>query len=334
VLNRRGLRSLWARAGAAGVVVVLMGPMLAGAPPAGAAPANPDEPTAPSGLGDGGLSPVEEFITVAKGKDGGDTELSVGKARDACRTLPGVVAPTDIPTRYQDNPPPGEGGWVYQVCAETGDAVDDVLKVHPDLESATAFCKLDASRCAVFVFWQPKIKQPLPEPDESRKGYFEGFFTLSPQLGSSPHRDRNTARGGFGYIVNFPTWFWNTTPTEFPKVLGDLGLFGGIAATAWHIETTFDTDGVQACDVDGLHKVGTEWEDGKYPPGIESPSRCGHIYRNIGTYNIHACTTWLIIAVGPFFAVVFPITLCNNWDVPVKESQVLTGGDPRRAPVR
>jgi hypothetical protein len=125
---------------------------------------------------------------------------------------------------------------------------------------------------------------------------------------------------------------WNITPTEFPKVIGDLGLFGGLVATAWHLNTRFETDGEKVCDVSGLKHVGKVWEPGKYPPDAESS--CGYTYKNIGTYNIHACTRWLIIAVGPFFAIAFPLTLCNDTAVTVKESQIVTGGDAHRAPVR
>jgi hypothetical protein len=298
--------------------------MLTVAVPAAAAP-----PSGPSPIGNGALVDTSDYIQAAMDDGNPDTELDVGDVRDnACQTIPGTVAPGDIPQRYRDKPPAGDGHWEYQVCAESAAAAATIVQQHPNVASARAFCDIDGSKCAVFVYWRPDIPPNPPDPDEARLGYFKSFFTLSPDLGSSPHRDSD-----FGYITNLPTWFWNRIETRFPRALGDLGLFGGIAATAWHLNTTFETDGREACDVSGLRKVGTEWDAGQYAPNAKSPSNCGYTYTNIGTYNIHACSTWLIVAIGPFFAIVFPITLCNNWNVPVKESQILTGGDATRARV-
>jgi hypothetical protein len=329
MLNRRRSSGLARRVITSAVALALIAPLVAGG-----GPANADEPPADtSPIGDGGISPPEEFIPVTSG-DGGETELTVGGVRDdACQTLVGVVAPSDIPERYRSNPPAGEGAWEYQVCAETAEAARTIRAAHPDFQSARRFCQsgadeLNVNKCAVFVFWRPKQPQSLPRPpDEGRDNYFQSFFTLSPQIGNSPHKD-----APFGYVTNFPTWFWNRVETRFPRPLGDFGFFGGFAATAFHLETTFETDGHEVCDVGGFRLVGTEWRAGRHAPDQESPD-CGYTYTNMGAYEVEACTTWLIIAVGPFFAIVFPITLCNTWGVNVKESQILTGGDATRARV-
>jgi hypothetical protein len=337
MLSRRRTSGLPRRAMTSAVALALIVPMLATAGPAGA----DDPPGDTSPIGDGAISPPEEFIPITSG-DQGNTTLTPGAARDdACVKLPGLVAPGDIPAQYRTTPPKGDGSWEYQVCAETGAGARDVARDHPSVASARAYCEVDPDRppaadavpCAVFVYWHPKERQPLPPPrDQDRKSYFNSFFTLSPELETSPDQIRNQ-----GVVANFPTWMWSTTVTAIPRALGDFGFFGGFVVTAWHLNTEIDTDGHdlsksghRVCRVAGFHNVGTKYNAGKYPAGQKSPD-CGWTYDNIGTYNVHACSTWLIIAVGPFFAIVFPITLCNDWDVPVKESQILTGADATRA---
>jgi hypothetical protein len=324
MLSRRRTSGWPRRAVTSVVALALIAPMLASAGPAAAA----DPPADTSPIGDGAVSPPPEFIPVTSG-DGGETELTVGDVRGgACQTLVGAVAPTDIPARYRTTPPAGQGAWEYQVCAATAGAAQAIRAAHPDVQSARQFCAHGQSTCAVFVYWRPRQQQPLPPPpDEGRQNYFESFFTLSPQIGSSPHRDSPR-----GYVANFPTWLWNRVETRFPRALGDFGFFGGFVVTAWHLNTSFETDGHEVCDIGGFSLVGTEWNAGRYRPDQESPD-CGYTYTNIGAYTVHACSTWLIIAVGPFFAIVFPITLCNTWGVNVKESQILTGGDATRARV-
>ena len=315
MLSRRGQRAAWLRAVVLTSGVSLILPLTV-TPPAVAAP----DDTAPSVIGDGMGLP--DYIEGTVNTDP-DTEITVGDERDgACQTLSGAVSAADL-APYRDNPPSGEGAWEYQLCAEDAAAARAAVAVYPNLAAARQHCAEPASRCGVFVYWRSRIPQLPPAPDESREGYLESFFTLSPQIGSSPHRDSR-----LGLITNLPTWFWNRTQTRFPRVIPDLGLFGGATATAWHLETTWQTDGRQICD-----DVGTEWDAGN-PPQQESPD-CGYVYRNIGEYEVEACSEWLIIAVvPPFFVVVFPITLCSDWTVPVKEAQVVTGGGPRRGPVR
>jgi hypothetical protein len=327
------------RALTSALALLLIAPLFAAVAPATSAFADdpPADPGDGSAIGGGATSPLEEYIQGSiVNKDG--TELTVGKVSDnACVTLPGEVSPADIPERYRTNPPAGKGKWEYQLCAGNSNDAHTVARDHSTVASANAYCTIDENdpppdanhiQCAVFAYWHPEINTPPPAPDESRDSYFESFFQFSPNLGTSPHN------GALGLIANFPTWYWNKVETRYPKAVGDLGLFGGLAATAWHLNTTLDTDDAagRICSVSGLTKVGIEWETGKYDPAAES-RECGHTYHNMGIYNVHGCSEWLIIAVGPFFVIVFPITVCSDTTMTVKESQILTGGDATRARV-
>jgi hypothetical protein len=336
VLNRRTARRLRPRTLASTLTALLIASLLAAVTPATSAVAD-DPPPDPGGsaIGGGATSPLEEYIEGSI-VNNGDSELTVGNVSDnVCVTLPEVVAPADIPERYRIDPPTGKGKWEYQICSNTAANAQLVASRTGTVARAKSYCATETTTprprpipCAVFAYWHPEVNTPPPAPSQSRESYFESFFRFSPLVGTSPPNDNQ------GLIANFPTWFWNRVETRYPKAVGDLGLFGGLAATAWHLETTLETDGGPVCDVSGLRKVGTEWNAGQYPPEAESPSRCGHTYKRMGIYNIHGCSRWLIIAVGPFFAIVFPITVCSNTPMTVKESQILTGGGARRAPVR
>jgi hypothetical protein len=326
MLSRRGLSSLRVRAGTATVALLLVTPLVAGAAPAAAGGSGT------SAIGDGASSNLRDYKAQAAdigdppGQQTGDpvpvVEPPTQPVDGACQTLTGVpVSPGDIPDQYKTTPPAGKGAWEYQVCATSSEdgetaaeAAQRIVRDHPDLASAKAYCDPRAGHaCAVYVYWRPEIQTTPPPNVKDVKGYFTSFFTLAPKLGTSPDNDT------VGLLVNFPSWFWNTTYTgPFPKVLPD-PIFGGVA-TAWHLETVWETDGHQFCD-----NPGTKYTS-NYPPGQASPD-CGYTYLNIGVYNVHACSTWLIVVANLFFIIVFPITVCNNFNVRVKESQVLTGGD-------
>jgi hypothetical protein len=326
MLNRLGSRSLRTRVVAAAGTLALTVSLVGAAEPAGAAP----DDTGPSVIGDGSISDTSDYINATASTDL-ETDVNAGDEVDgACQTLPGTVSPADIPERYRVNPPNGQGAWEYQLCAKDADAARAAVQAHPDVASARAYCGTEdhpvaTSMCGVFVYWRPKIEPPANQPDESRENYFQSFFTLAPQLGSNPH-----SASRFGFITNLPTWFWNRTETRFPRVIPDLGLFGGVTATAFHLNTEFRTDGEEICSVGGFQLVGDEWDESQ--PPLKESNECGHTYLNGGTYEVRGCSEWLIIAFAPpFFFIVFPITLCHTWTVPVKEAQVLTGADARRA---
>ncbi len=323
------------------LALLLITPLFAGVAPTALADEDPpvDPPGDSSPIGDGASSPLKDYIqgTII---DDGETELTVGNvSENACVKLAGTVTPADIPERYRTNPPAGDGAWEFQVCAADAATARRVADNYPTVPAAKDHCKVDphdppaadATPCAVFVYWHPAVRQIPPLPDQSRQSYFRSFFQFSPRLGASPGLDAN-----HGAIVNFPTWVWNTVDTTLPKVVTEFGLAGGLFATAWHLNTTLDTNDQKPsiCRVAGLRWVGTDWEEVKnrVPPQQASPD-CGHTYTNIGTYNVHGCSQWLIIAVSPFFVIVFPITVCSNTTVTVKESQILTGGDATRARV-
>jgi len=141
-------------------------------------------------------------------------------------------------------------------------------------------------------------------------------------LQTSPSRNPQ-----YGLVANFPTWFWDRTSSA-PKAIV-LPIFGGITGIAIHLGTTWRTDGRQICSTPG-----TVYDAGRYLPTAQSPD-CGYIYRDqkrADDNDSTGCKTWLIIAYRPlFFLIVFPITLCRTWNVPVLESQIVTDGYPARA---
>jgi hypothetical protein len=331
MLSRRGSSSLRVRAGTATLAFLLVTPLIMAAPAAAAG-------SGTSAIGDGARSSLRDFNALAgigdpPGQQTGDPAPVVGdpEAPQAapCQTLTGVpVLPGDIPERYRTTPPTGRGTWEYQVCAENAELAADIVAKHPGLANLKQYCDPDLAKpnCGLFVFWRPQIEQKPPAPIEVVGGYFEKFFVLAPHMASSPD-----PRAAYGIITNFPAWFWNTTPTTFPKVLPDL-FFGGVAM-AWHLRTRIQSgDGAEICDVGGLQQVGVVFDPNKYAPDQES-LQCGYTYHNQGIYTVHACSQWLIVIANAVFVIAFPITVCNNRDVTVKESQVLTGGDVIRGRV-
>jgi hypothetical protein len=327
MLSRRGSSSLRVRAGTATVALMLITPLVTGPAPAAAAGSGT------SAIGDAARSNLRDYNGLLApgdipGQQTGDdpvVEPPTKPVDGACQTLTGVpVSPADIPEHDRTNPPAGQGAWEYQICASSAEEANRLVERYPDLASAKQYCnpQVAGRNCAVYVYWRPKIATKPPATVDDVKGYFRSFFILAPHMDSSPKgQDSN-----YGMIVNFPSWFWNTTYNGgIPKVLPD-PIFGGVA-TAWHLETWWETEGGQFCD-----NPGTKYES-NVPPEQPSPT-CGHTYHNIGVYNVHACSQWLIVVANAFFIIVFPITVCNNFDVTVKESQILTGGDVHRAPVR
>jgi hypothetical protein len=322
------------RAGTATLAFLLVTPLVTDAAPAAAAGSGS------SAIGDGARSNLRDYNALADidppGQQTGDPEPVVeppGEPRRVdtiCQTLTGVpVLPADIPEQYRTTPPPGQGAWEYQVCADTAKTAADIITDHPSLASLKHYCDpnlLPHPNCELFAYWRPQIETNPPAPIQAVGGYFDRFFVLAPKMASSPDPTAD-----HGLITNFPAWFWNTTPTTFPKVLPD-PVFGGIAM-AWHLSTTIESgDGDEVCTVGGLRQVGTVYDPNKYPPGQESPD-CKHTYSNIGIYTVHSCSTWLIVVANLLFVIVFPITVCNNRNVTVKESQVVTGGDVIRGRV-
>jgi hypothetical protein len=296
-------------------------------PPAGGPPAG-------SPAGDAGDLPIGDYIQAGVNDPSQDATIDVGAADQVdalCALLPGGVSISDIPPDLRGaNRPKGKGKWRYEVCGNTKADSQQIAAEHPNVAGAKRFCATGTTECGVFAIWIPEEKRAPTAADFSRQSYLSSFFDFAPNLGTSPdYRGGN----GLGLVTGFPAWFWNTVVTTFPKAVGDLGLFGGLVATAWHLNTEFTTDGQQVCRVAGLRMVGTVYKKGKYDPASASPSRCGHTYTNQGVYNIHGCSQWLIVAIGPFFAIVFPITVCDDFPATVKDTQVLGTGS-QRIPVR
>jgi hypothetical protein len=327
-------RSRGSRRGRAFVGIGLAAALLAlGAPAASADPPadQQDPPASTSPVGDAGDLPIGDYIQAGVNDPSQDATVDVGVVSEVdavCAALPGAVAASDIPEDLRANPPKGEGKWVYEVCGDTKADSDRIARAQRTVFNAKRYCATGLTECGVFATWVPTVTQPPTARDFHRQSYLSSFFDFAPNLGSSP--DFNADRG---IVANFPAWFWNTVVTTFPKVIGDLGFFGGLVATAWHLNTEFTTDGVRACRVAGLRMVGTVWKPGMPDPARESPSRCGHTYTNQGVYNVHGCSEWLIVAVGPFFAIVFPITVCDDFAITVKDTQVLGTGH-QTVPVR
>jgi hypothetical protein len=322
------LQSRWI-ATLATTTVLIAGSVVGQAGPVAAAP--PDG--GPSAIARGGVSPLAEFTDTTLPSPQ-DTDIDPGQMQiNPCARLAGTVTPEDIDRALGGSPPPkGDGHWEYALCGQDEASSRFLAQRHPTVADAKAFCQTDEEtanlhKCVVVAQWKSNVPPAPPVAKNDRQSYIESYLQFAPDLGSSPAQDADHAA-----IANLPTWFWNTVETRFPKVVSNLAIIGDFAfATAWHLNTTFRTDGDKACDISGLTKVGTEWDAGRYKPDQESPSNCGHTYRNIGTYDVRGCSRWLIIAyIPPFFVIVFPITLCRTQTVRVKESQVVTsGGGPQ-----
>jgi hypothetical protein len=325
-LSTRGFR--W-RPLVATLAVVMLAPMVV------ATPASADEPgTTPGGTGSAGG--IDDYLGGAFQDPDGNTEATVGAVTTTpCVSFPDLVNPADIPAVYRANPPQGEGRWEYQVCAKTKALAQDVVNTEGSLAAVRQYCFHDKDQpelnknheCAFFVSWHPKINAVPDFHNQGRGDYFRDFLTLSPQFSSQPKPGPE-----FGSIANFPSWFWLDNVTTFPFVVPDFGLFGGGVATAWHLESNMDTNNEHACRETGLRKVGADWKAGTANPEQPSPKKCGYTYPHQGIYNVHSCSQWLIVVVTALFAFAFPITFCNDDQMTVKESQIVTGGDPRRAP--
>jgi len=315
--------------------LLLAVPLIGVSTPAGAAPGDkapidtaPAAPgdTAPSAAGDVGL-PRDEFLENAAGFDE-NIGVDVEGRPDACRQVGGDVTLADaLDFVDQHGRPRVKGRFEYQLCAGSAAEAARIAAEQGTVENMKRFCSPDAvprNACTVFVHFRPAIEQRPPINVDEREDFFEGFLEFAPELRTSPSRDLPT-----GLIVNFPIWFWDDFPT-FPKPIF-LPFFGGITGLAFHLETTWDTDGERICD-----DPGTIYRPGRHRPDQESPD-CGHVYDTIGTYEVHGEKDWLIIAqLGDLFPIpiVFELTFTQDFTVPVKEVQVLGGGDPRRAPVR
>jgi hypothetical protein len=324
MLSRRALGLPRWRAVTVTCALALVLPMI-GSPSAGAAPGD----GAPSPIGDGGIVPPSDYIDNGIPTDD-DTEVDVGQVQDsACATLVGVpVSAADINALDLNRQPEGDGRYEYQLCARDAATAAAAARANPTLAAARAHCAVAANLCGVFVIWRPDIAQRPPYQQPDRQSYLNSFFELRPDLASSPGFSDD-----FGLIANFPTWFFNTVVTAIPRAIPDAGIFGGAVATAFHLRTTFRTNGDEICDVTGFQNVGTRWEEGRHRADAESPD-CGYTYPNIGQYEVTGATTWLIIVFAPpFFVFVFPITLSRDFTVNVKESQILTGADARRTRV-
>jgi hypothetical protein len=312
--------------------LVALGAPAASADPVADPPAG--DPPATSPAGDAGALPIGDYIQAGVDDPSQDATIDVGDADQVdalCALLPGGVSISDIPPDLRGaNRPKGDGKWRYELCGNTKADSQRIAAANPSVYAAKHVCAAGTEECGVFAIWIPKEKRPPTADDFGRQSYLSSFFDFAPNLGTSPdYRGGN----GLGLVTDFPAWFWNTVVTTFPKAVGDLGLFGGLVATAWHLNTEFSTDGQQVCRVAGLRMVGTVYKKGKYDPASPSPSRCGHTFTNQGVYNIHGCSQWLIVAVGPFFAIVFPITVCDDFTATVKDTQVLGTGN-QSIPVR
>ena len=108
------------RALAAALATLLAVPLAAGA--ARAEP--PRTTTAPSAVGDGSVSPDDEYVGSANPDP--DLDVTAGQTRDdACTALAGGVSAADVDSyqqAYRSDPPRGEGKWRYLLCAETSAA--------------------------------------------------------------------------------------------------------------------------------------------------------------------------------------------------------------------
>jgi hypothetical protein len=330
------------------VTLMIAGTAVGSAGPAAAAPTDGGS----GAITDAAVSPLNEFMSTTLFNDQNnppDITVDPIKFDTSCVTLDGTVTPEDIATALDGRPQPeGKGKWVYVLCAQTKklaqDAVTAIQEQGGDLiANAKAYCptgkdekgndRAGPNQCVLVAEWDGEQKPAPPAVNDDRDSYLKSFLKFAPDLGSSPVQDADHAA-----IANLPTWFWNKVETRFPKAVTNFALIGDFAfATAWHLNTTFTTNDnpSEACDVSGLQKVGIEWNR-SYPPGAESQSdpKCGHTYHNIGTYNVHGCTQWLIIAfIPPFFVVAFPITVCDDFTVRVREAQVVTSNEGPRGRV-
>jgi hypothetical protein len=303
---------------AAAAAVVITMPLVGFATPVAA-----DGGSSGSAIGDGALSSPANYVDATMDTDPG-IDVQAGEVQDdACQTVTGAVSEADKGD-YKGRPPQGDGAWEYQLCAKDGPSARSDAAANPDVASAKRFCAAPANDCAVFVYWRPNQQPKSDAQIKGRLGYFDSFFRFAPDLQTSPSRNPQ-----YGLVVNFPAWFWDRTNSA-PKAIV-LPIFGGITGVAIHLGTTWRTDGRQICSTPG-----TVYDPGRYPPTAQSPD-CGYIYRDqkrADDNDITGCKTWLIIAYRPlFFLIVFPITLCRTWNVPVLESQIVTGGYPARARV-
>lgn len=333
------LQPRWVAALAA-VTLTIAGTAAGVAGPASAAPLE----GAPSAMTAGAVSPLNEFTGTTLLTDQNDpVDVEIGDINfdTSCVTLDGVVTPEDIAKALDGRPQPTGGGqWEYVLCAPDAATAGKIASTHKSIAAAKEFCpsgkddngkeRTGPNQCVVVARWKSSVGDaPKPSKDEVHD-YFQSYFEFAPQLGTSPPQLPD-----HGAIANLPTWFFNKVKTDIPKVVTNFALIGDFAfATAWHLNTTFSTENApEACVASGLTMVGTDWK-GQGPPDAESPEKCGHTYHNIGTYNVHGCTQWLIIAfIPPFFVVAFRITVCHDDTVRVKEAQVVTSDQGPRGPV-
>lgn len=323
MLSRRGSHSRWARGVAAAGGLLLVLSLFAVATPASAAPGDTDG----SVIGGTGESRDDYFDHTNDVDPDVDIDAEPEEV-DACVKVGGAVTLADL-AQYDGPAPQGEGVWEYRLCGEDGDAARAIAREHPDVPSLKQYCAvrenvLPRAKCTVFIHWKPELPERRAVDPGGRRDFFDGYLRFTTDLRTSPAHDLPN-----GLIVNFPIWYWDQN-NNFPKPIF-LPVFGGITGIAFHLETTWETDGERICS-----SSGTIYRPGQHAPEQRSPT-CHHSYPTMGNHQVRGCKQWLIIAqLGGLFPVpiVFPLTLCRNVTVPVKESQIVTGGDPRRAPVR
>jgi hypothetical protein len=326
MLNARRSRSLPRHAATVVAAVAIVGASLSPVSPAAAAPPVASQ----SAIGAGMISDPVDYQRLALPADGdGDGEFEIEDpirlGDDVCRQLAGEVSQADIDEALKGEPAPTEPGvWQYEVCAEDAASARDIAARYPTAAAARQHCEPEegADICGVYIRWRPEIPPISPVDPGTPQDWLHSLLDFEPILKTSPQFDRD-----HGVIANLPTWFWNTVKTNFPKAAPGAG-------NAWHLWTTFRVNGLQVCRVAGLHMVGTPYHPDQDAPDKPSPSNCGYTFPNQGRYVVRGCTRWLFILGGGIFPpVVFAATFCTDDIVPVKESQILTGGDARRIPL-
>jgi hypothetical protein len=328
MLIKRQPFSFSPRAGVIGLVAAIA-VTLAGAPVGLALPADAEPPeTSESAIGAGGASDLEEYRRSLLPADGdGDGEVEIEEpvilGDNVCQPLTGVVSQADIDEALRGDPAPIDPGvWQYEVCAEDAARARAIAARYPTAAAAKQYCGPPydgADICGVYVRWRSEITSPPPADPGDRQDYLDSLFDFAPNLKTSPALDEQ-----HGVIANLPTWFWNTVLTELPKAVPGAG-------NAWHLWTTFRVNDLQVCRVAGLHKVGTRYVAGQDAPDKPSPSNCGYTFPNQGRYVVRGCSRWLFIIGGGLLPpLIFAETFCSDDLVPVKEAQVLTGGDAHR----
>lgn len=289
--------------------------------PAAAAPGDTGPPAEPPGsaIGDGAISDTGDYI-AASNPDPTVDITSSGIRQNACQQVAGVVTAQER-AEYQGGVDPNvQGRWEYRLCAADEATARRYASAHPDAGSARQFCASQANACAVLPYWQPNNPPPDNVEIRGRVGFFSGYLRFTPSLGTAPPFD-----AGHGVITNFPTWVWDRIGNPVQPIA--LPIFRGVTGIAIRLRNTWRTDGRQFCA-----KLGTVYDPARHRPADPSPD-CGYTYRNQGRYEIRGCKTWLVIVYRPpWFIIVFPMTLCRSFTVPVLETQVLLG--EREARVR